>query len=286
MIICRPAHADEYRRAASLFATPPLPDGHGPRLCFVAVREEPVERLVAAAFWGAAMEADGSRGIEFDWSAGPALGAEEQEAFLLALVEEISRQAAEAAWIAPARWLPEGHTVVELLVKVGFALAAERSLYGIKAAQAREILASLAPSESPGELREPVPEDFDALCSMLCGPALRPADLAVGIRSASSHEPSLYDPRCSALLLRDGNITAACLADSSYSHLTLAALAGPPDDCKRLVLHALHGRDHLPEAAAFSFQVDHRQPACAFSRLAGFLHCQAAGRLLRFEKRS
>jgi hypothetical protein len=281
----RPAHPDEHGRAASLFAAPPSAGASGPRLCFVAVREEPVERLVAAAFWGPVMEADGTFGVEFDWAASPALAAEEQEAFLRALVEEIGSQAGGVAWIAPAKWLPEGHAAVDLLVKVGFAPAGERALFGVEAAQTREILVSKQAAESPGELREPAPEDFEALRALLCGPALRPADLAMGMKSAASHQPSLYDPRCSAVIVREGAITAACLANSSHGHLSLAALAGPPDDCKRLLLHALQGRDHLPEPTAFRFQIDHRQAGCAFSRLIDCLPCQSAGRLLRLQKK-
>lgn len=280
----RPAHADEHGRAASLFAAAPPRGGQGPRFCFVAVREEPVERLVAAAFWGQVIEADGSCGIEFDWSAIDTMSSEEQVRFLTALLSEITRQAGHsAAWIAPATWLPQGHATADLLERVGFALAAERSLFGVEAAKAREILAMQAPPEGPGDLREPAPEHFEVLRALLCGPGLRPADLAMGIQSAGGHQPSLYDPRCSALILRNGEITAACLANSSHSHLTVAALAGPPDDCARLLLHALHGRDHLPDPATLSFQLDHRQPASAFSRLAESLPCQAAGKLVRHE---
>ena len=245
-----------------------------------------MERLVAAAFWGAVMEADGTRGMEFDWAAGLALAAEEREDFLRALIGEIGRQANGVAWIAPATWLPEGHAAVDWFVKAGFALAGERSLCGVEAARAREMFASQAAAESPGELREPVLEDFEALRALLCGPALRPADLAIGMQSAAGHQPRLYDPRCSALLWRDGHLTAACLANSSHSHLSLAALVGSSDDCKRLLLHALHGRDHLSEPATMSFQIDHRQTACAFSRLAESLQCRAAGRFLRFAKTS
>ena len=245
-----------------------------------------MERLVAAAFWSPVAEADGVRGVEFDWAAGPALSGDEQVAFLGALVAEIRCQAVDAAWIAPAAWLPEGHAGIGILEAAGFAPAGKRSLYGVEAAKARDILASQAAPESPGELREPALEDFESLRALLCGPALRPADLAMGMRSAASHQPSLYDPRSSAVLLRDGEITAALLAQSRHGHLTLAALAGAPDECARLLLHGLQGREGLPEPTTLGFQIDHRLPAPALTRLAEILPCQLAGTFLRFEKSS
>ena len=250
------------------------------------MREQPVERLVEAAIWHTVEEADGGRGVEFDWAAGPALGEDEQVAFLVALVAEIRRQAVDAAWIAPASWLPEGHTSIGILEAAGFAVTARRSLYGVEAAKAREILASQPTPESPGELRAPAPEDFEALRALLCGPALRPADLALGMRSAASHQPSLYDPRCSAVCLRDGEITAACLAQSSHGHLGLAALVGAPEECDRLLVHCLQGRDGLPEPATLGFQIDRRLPAPALTRLTEILPCHSAGDFLRFEKSS
>ncbi len=245
-----------------------------------------MERLVAAAFWWPVEEADGVRGVEFDWAAGPALAEDEQRAFLDALVAEIRCQAADAAWLAPAAWLPEGHAMAGVLEATGFAVTARRSLYGVEAAKAREILASQAASVLPGELRQPAVEDFEALRALLCGPALRPADLAQGMRSAASHQPSLYDPRSSAVILRHGEITAACLAQSSHGHLTLAALAGAPDECARLLLHGLQGRDGLPEPTTLGFPIDHRLPAPALTRLTEILPCHSAGDFLRFEKSS
>ncbi|MFM7180279.1 MAG: hypothetical protein ACKO2G_02260 [Verrucomicrobiales bacterium] len=74
--IYRPAQPDEMGRAASLCTTPTVRPGEGQLHCFVAVRTQPVERILAVAFWHTMPEADGTLTAEVKWSVLPALAAE------------------------------------------------------------------------------------------------------------------------------------------------------------------------------------------------------------------
>ena len=61
---------------------------------------------------------------------------------------------------------------------------------------------------------------FDCLRTLLCGASLRPSELAHGCNTASSEAPSLFDPRCSGVVLADGMVVAACLANASRGHIS------------------------------------------------------------------
>lgn len=91
LCVHRPAEPDELGRATSLCQPQPMRAGEGPRQCFVAVRMQPVERLLAVAFWKAVPETDGTRTAEIQWSALPALGTE-FSAFWEALIAHIATQ--------------------------------------------------------------------------------------------------------------------------------------------------------------------------------------------------
>ena len=89
--IHRPAFADETARAASLCPPTPSRPGDGPRQCFVAVRNEPVERLVGAAFWRVLLETDHRSSVEFEWSTLAGSATNEDE-FVESLVTQVLRQ--------------------------------------------------------------------------------------------------------------------------------------------------------------------------------------------------
>ena len=278
--IYRPAFADELGRAASLCTASGARPGDGPLQCFVAVRERPVERLVGATFWRLLTAADGSHSAEFEWAAAAAQS--EAVEFLQALVAEVKKQCPDCERIAASAWLPEGHPLAATLEAAGFAAAVKRHVYVAEAKVWREALATAAITE--GEvLAAPTGGHFDELRALLCGPALRPAELAHGFQTAGGESPSLFDARCSALMTEGGKVTAVCLANGSRGHLTVSALHGTPAQGDLLLQHCLQARDHLAEPVSLSFYLDDRDPSLAFSALTERMPVQNGGGSWRYE---
>jgi hypothetical protein len=274
----RQAVPDELGRAASLCPPAPARPGEGPQRCFVAVRTQPVERLLATAFWKVVPETDGTLTAEIQWTALAVL-ADEVPAFLEALVAHVAEQESGVVAVAGADWLRVGHPTAAVLQAVGFSPAGTRTVFRADAAVWRQTLGELA---EPTVLVPPHGNHFDALRALLCGASLRPSDLAHGCHTAGSEAPSLFDPRCSGVVLAaDGRIVAACLANAAHGHLTLAALAGPADACEHLLRHCLQGRDGLAESATLSFHLDDRDPPGALAGLLERLPHQTVGQLAR-----
>ena len=276
VISCRPNFDDELGRAGSLCTAAPSRPGDGPARCFVAVRELPVERLVGAAFWRVVTETDGTRSAEFEWFMIESVAADEQTEFLKALVAEMSGQGEQAIRIASSAWLPPGHPLAAVLESVGFRVSGRRRLYCADASVWREALTDLSERQT---LRSPAGEHFEALKTLLCGPSLRPSELAHGFLTAGGKSPALFDPRSSAVLEVDGKITAACLASVSHGHLTIAALSGTDEECARLLHHCLQSRDCLAATASLGFHLDDRVPLAALHKLAGQLPVMQSGTL-------
>ena len=276
----RQAAADELGRAASLCPPAPARPGEGPQRCFVAVRTQPVERLLAAAFWKLVPETDGTLTAEIQWTALARLG-EQVPVFLEALLAAVPGQEPTAGTVANAEWLPAGHPAAAVLESVGFAVAGTRTHYQAEAAAWRHALDNAPPLAANTVLVPPRADHFEGLRTLLCGASLRPSELAYGFHTAGSESPSLFDPRCSGVVVADGKVVAACLANASHGHLTLAALAGPPDACARLLHRCLLGRDHLPEPASLSFHLDDRDPPGALAGMLERLPHQTVGQLAR-----
>ena len=275
--VFRKAEPDESARAASLCPPAPARPGEGPRHGFVAVRTRPVERLVAAAFWKVVPETDGTLTAEFQWSALPSLGPQ-LSSFLGALAEQVAEQEPAAATLAATDWLPEGHLIGGLLETAGFSAAGTRTVIQAEATAWRQALDGAA---ADGDLQPLRSEHFDALRSLLCGPSLRPSELAHGFHSGGSESPSLFDPRCSAVVVAGGEVIAACLANSARGQLTLAALAGPAESCRQLLHHCLQAQGPLPEPADVVCQLDDRDPPGTLADLLENLPHTVAGRLNR-----
>jgi hypothetical protein len=278
--VFRKAEPDESARAASLCPPAPARPGEGPRHGFVAIRTRPVERLVAAAFWKVVPETNGTRTAEFQWSALPTLGAE-LPAFLEALAAQVAEQEPAVGRLAAAEWLPEGHLIGGLLEATGFSTAGTRTVIQADASAWRQALDGVA---ADGDLQPLRGEHFDALRSLLCGPSLRPSELAHGFHSGGSQSPSLFDPRCSAVVVAGGEVIAACLANSARGQLTLAALAGPAESCRRLLLHCLQAQGPLPEPADVVCQLDDRDPPGTLAGLLETLPHTVAGSVRRLAR--
>ena len=255
--------------------------GEGARQCFVAVRMQPVERLLAVAFWKCVPECDGTRTAEIQWSALPALGTE-ISAFWAALIAHIAAQEPSVTTMAAADWLPAAHPTATVLEAVGFSATAGRTMYQADAAAWRAALCETPPLGADPVIAAPAAEHLPLLRTLLCGPSLRPSELAHGFQTAASHTPSLFDPRCSAVLLEGGKPVAACLANATHSHLTLAAVFGTLDACRALLHHCLQARDGLPEPSTLSFHLDDRDSASPFATLLASLPHQTAARFSRF----
>jgi len=248
------------------------------------VRPQPVERLIAAAFWKLVADTDGTLAAEIQWATLPALG-EQVRAFLEALVASVTVLEPGAATIASAEWLAADHPAAAALRAVGFAAAGTRTYYQADAAVCRNALGT-PPQAAVNTLLITPPQvgHFDCLRTLLCGASLRPSELAHGCNTASSEAPSLFDPRCSGVVLADGMVVAACLANASRGHISLAALAGPPDACAHLLHHCLQGRDHLPQPVTLSIHLDERDRPAALAALLEQLPFQNAGQLVRYER--
>lgn len=253
--------------------------------CFVAVRSLPVERLMAVVFWKTIPETDETLTAEFQWSALPAMGAE-VSTFLQAFIAHVAAQEpaiAAIAAISAAEWLPAGHPTAALLESIGFVATINRSHFHADAAAWRAALADAATNrEAPVS---PHPSHFPALRKLLCGPSLRPSELAHGFQSAASASPSLFDVRCSAVMLDDsGAPVAACLANSAHGQLSLATLLGTPEACRALLCHCLQARDHLPEPEALSFHIDDVPSPAALAALLESLPHQLLARRSRYTR--
>jgi hypothetical protein len=279
----RQAEVDELARAASLCQPAPARCGEGPLRCFVAVRPQPIERLLAAAFWKLVPETAGTHSAEIQWTALPALGDELLD-FIDAFVAHVSDETEGGTAIAHADWLIVGHPAAAVLQAAGFAVVGTRTVFQADAAVFREALAETPPLESNAGVVPPRGDHFDALRALLCGAWLRPSELAHGLHTAWSESPCLFDPRCSGVVVDGDQIVAACLANVSHGHLTLAALAGPPNACARLLSHCLQGRDGPAESATLSFLLDDRDPPGALAGLVERLPHQAVGQLRRYAR--
>ncbi len=274
----RAAESDELGRAASLCTPAPARPGEGRQHCFVAVRSQPVERILGVAFWKSIPETDGTLTAELQWTALPALGAE-LPAFLRALIAHIPTAEPSISTIAIADWLPAEQPSA-LLADLGFTATATRTHYQADAATWRTAL-SHSIEETPA-IHPPHGEHFPALRPLLCGSSLRPTELAHGFQTAATHQPSLFDPRCSGVVVENGQPTAVCLAQHAHGHLTIAALHGSPAACHALLHHALQAHDLLPEPTTLSYYLDASDESSALAALPESLPRSAATQLSRY----
>lgn len=250
------------------------------------MRERPVERLVGAAYWRVIGQCDGTRMVEFEWSVIPSVSFVEQVEFLNALVTHVREQEQSAIGIAPSAWLSPEHPQAAILEAADFTVSGQRTGYEAEAAVWRETLASLLPPSDQVVMLPPAGEHFEELKVLLCGPSLRPSELAHGFQTAGGNAPALFDPRCSAVLIVDGKITAACLANSSQSHLNLAALSGTDEQCAQLLHHCLQARDGLAEPVSIGFLLDGRDTDSGLSRTIKRMPTQIGELFKRYEQRT
>ncbi|MES2921535.1 MAG: hypothetical protein V4819_08315 [Verrucomicrobiota bacterium] len=226
----RTAHPDEIARAAALCPPAPALPGEGPVRCFVAVDGQP-ERLVGAVFWREIpAEGDTPVGATFEWAMIPELADSPVETdFLIALVTEIQLAVPVARWLSPSTDLPEGHPLAERLLQAAFQQETTWTHHSAAVPDIASWLESRPAAPSPLPATAPHPSHFDPLHEVLCGNdrPLSKSQLAHGFQTAGSGEPSLFDSRCSVLLLDGDEIVAACLANVSDGHLNLTALHVP-----------------------------------------------------------
>jgi len=227
----RTAHANEIARAASLCPPAAALPGDGPARCFVAVEDHPVERLVGAIFWRE-IPAEGQTpiGATFEWEMVSDLADSPEETdFLIALVTEIQLAVPDARWLSPSTDLPEGHPLAARLLQAAFIQEATRTHHSAPLSDVATWLEKYPEIPSPLPATSPHLSHFETLHELLCrnDRPLSKSQLARGFETAGSGEPSLFDSRCSVLLMKDQTIVAACLAYVRQGNLTLAALHLP-----------------------------------------------------------
>ena len=183
-----------------------------------------------------------------------------------------------------AEWLPVGHPAIAVLHAAGFSKSATRTFFQADAAAWRQALCESPDPGTEAVVVPPHPGHFDELRTLLCGASLRPSELALGFQTAHTESPSLFDPRCSGVILESGKLVAACLANASHGHLTVARMAGAPDACNTLLRHCLHGRDHLPEPSTLGFHTDERDPASSLASFIDHLPHVTLGQLACFAR--
>ncbi len=227
----RTARADEIARAAALCPPAPPMLGEGPVHGFVAVEDHLVERLVGAVFWREILaEEKTPAGATFEWAMLDELADSPAETdFLIALVTEIQLAVPAARWLSPSTDLPEGHPLAERLLQAAFQQEATWTHHSAAVPDVTSWLEKHPIQPSPLPATAPQPYHFDSLHAVLCGDdrPLSKSKLAHGFHTAASSEPTLFDSRCSVLLMDGETIVAACLANINEGHLTLAALHLP-----------------------------------------------------------
>ena len=247
----RTAHADEIARAAALCPPAPALPGEGTVHGFVAVEDHPVERLVGAVFWREIpAEGETPAGATFEWAMLDDLADSPSETdFLIALVTEIQLAVPAARWLSPSSDLPEGHPLADRLLQAAFQYETTRTHHAAAVPDVASWLENYPAQPSPLPATAPHPSHFDPLHEVLCGDArpLSKSKLAHGFHTAASDEPTLFDSRCSVLLMDGETIVAACLANIHEGHLTLAALhlPGAPVQLLPEVLRQVIARSNL-----------------------------------------
>ena len=247
----RTARADEIARAGALCPPAPALPGEGAVRSFVAVEDHPVERLVGAVFWRE-IPADGETpvGATFEWTMLDDLADSPAETdFLIALVTEIQLAVPAARWLSPSTDLPEAHPLAERLLQAAFQFEATLTHHSAAVPDIASWLENHPAAPSPLPATAPHSSHFSPLHEVLCGDdrPLSKSKLAHGFHTAASDEPTLFDSRCSVLLMDGETIVAACLANINEGHLTLAALhlPGAPVQLLPEVLRQVIARSNL-----------------------------------------
>lgn len=288
----RAAFADEIPRAMSLFTVAPGKHGEGSGLCFVAVKEHPVERIVGAAFWRMIPSSEGAASeVEFESALIPAFaGTRFGEEFLTALLAEICEIAPASRSVAPSAWLPLDHPYVGLLRSAGWEATASRRLFTANVAEWVSVLQAGGAIPLPEGMRivSPAREHFEPLKALLCGEgrSLRFSELAHGFRSASSDSPSLFDARCSAVLMAGESVVAVCLVNLTHGLLTISALATRgerPEHADVLLRHCLCAHEGLGRVETLAFFLDDRDRLGPLEALADRMPVRTGERCHRFE---
>lgn len=226
-ITYRPAFPDEQPRAASLCQPSASILGDGPQRCFVAMKFQPVERIVGTAFWRhrAAPGTKGPIGF-FEWKMVAALeGSASETDFLNAVTGEIISASPGVSKIRTTSWLDPNCPATETLAAAGFKEVASRETFAAKIPAWRMILARL-----PEENCEASPlgsEHAPEVGKLLSGYGWSENELAHGFETAAGEHPSIFEFGSSAILKQDGRISGVCLArtDPNHTRIHIAALA-------------------------------------------------------------
>ena len=286
----RTARAEEITRAAALCPPAPALPSDGAVQCFVAVDGEP-ERLVGAIFWREIpAEGETPTGATFEWAMADDLTDSPVESdFLIALVTEIQLAVPAARWLSPSTDLPEGHPLAERLLQAAFQQETTRTHHSATLPDIASWLEKYGESPSLLPATAPHPSHFDPLHEVLCGDdrPLRKSRLAHGFHSAARGEPTLFDSRSSVLLMDGETIIAACLANVSDGHLTLAALhlpAAPVQLLPEVLRHVITRSNLFAPPLTLGFSLHPQDPPAGLPALLEIPAFQRVGTTCSFRR--
>jgi hypothetical protein len=221
--------------------------------CFVAVSEQPVERLMGAAFWWEVESPEAQRAVEFRWQLLPVLaGTDSEQAFLLALAACVTAAGYDLLRSEP---LPDG-AHAQQLPACGFEFAYQQAAYlgtwENWLQRTQHLLARLSSPQSTAGLsvRRPELSDTDALIALA---AQRYNLLAAPVIQADLQAPATataFDDRYSALLFQSDRLIGACLVKCHERHVKIPVLVVDASDKKTQGLGSALLFDHCQRSLA------------------------------------
>jgi hypothetical protein len=273
----REALAHESARAARIFQPLALRPGDGPVCTFVAVRERPIVRLLAAACW-CETSADTA---SFLWKAIYSIRESKiEQDLLIALVRHIRDKSPQLKHVHHAGWISPNSPSAKILNAAGWEITSTRHYFMAEPSAWRPLLED---KELPSEFRiiPLVPSQAREITSFLKEEAIEceAADIALGFKTAWGQAPTLFDPRCSFLVQSGDATVGICLANLRGPRLELEIFSAPPEMVKPMLRYCLQSAEAITSISAITRHQD------AASSVAGpllDLSTTPAGKYFRF----
>jgi hypothetical protein len=229
----RPAFKDERARASSLFSTVPK-SPIVPLQWFLALREEPIERIQGAIWYRIVREGEVA---EFSWTATPACSADELPSFFKAWKDELHTLDPAPSHIRLVGWHPEGAVPQKDLNLLGLnERPEERTFHGIDQ-DTLTTFADAPANNTSTSIRALTSEDLPQVRAWCESKSIfERYELYEGLNTAASDTPSLFDLRTSAGAFSEGKLAGLCLTTYGGTTGRIIALESEGDEdaaCQR-----------------------------------------------------